>query len=76
MIQGLIEKVKDKDLSLGAIMVLIGVLIWIIPVKLVLTLFVVYGLVTIFDTQIKQYRMVNLNTLQELTIDGETHQVK
>ena len=35
-----------------------------------------YGLVTIFDTQIKQYRMVNLNTLQELTIDGETHQVK
>ena len=35
-----------------------------------------YGLVTIFDTQIKQYRMINLNTLQELTIDGETHQVK
>ena len=48
MIQGLIEKVKDKELSLGALMVLIGVLIWIIPVKLVLTLFVVYGLVTIF----------------------------
>ena len=35
-----------------------------------------YGLVTIFDTQIKQYPMINLNTLEEITIDGETHQVK
>ena len=48
MIQGLIEKVKYKELSLGALMVLVGVLVWIIPVKLVLTLFVIYGLVLIF----------------------------
>ena len=47
MIKDLIEKVKDRDLSLGALMVIIGVLIWIIPVKLVLTLFLIYGLVQI-----------------------------
>ena len=35
-----------------------------------------YGLVTVFDTIIKQYRHINLNTLEELTIEGETHQVK
>ena len=29
MIKDLIEKVKDRDLSLGALMVIIGVLIWI-----------------------------------------------
>jgi hypothetical protein len=48
MIKDLIEKVKERELSLGTIMVLIGVLVWIIPVKLVLTLFVIYGLVLIF----------------------------
>jgi len=48
MIKDLIEKVKDRDLSLGALMVIIGVLIWIIPVKLVLTLFLIYELVQIF----------------------------
>ena len=48
MIKDLIEKVKERELSLGALMVLIGVLVWIIPVKLVLTLFVIYGLVLIF----------------------------
>ena len=42
-----IEKIKDRDLSLGAIMVIIGILIWIIPVKLVLSLFVLYGIVQI-----------------------------
>ena len=42
------EKIKDRDLSLGAIMVIIGVLIWIIPVKLVLSIFVLYGIVQIF----------------------------
>ena len=48
MIRDLIEKVKDRELSLGVLMVLIGVLIWIIPIKLVLTLFVIYGVVQIF----------------------------
>ena len=34
-----------------------------------------YGLVTIFDTENKGYRMVNINTLKELTLNGETYQV-
>ena len=34
-----------------------------------------YGLVGVFDVQKKAYRMINLNTLQELTIDGVTHEV-
>ena len=48
MLSTVIEKIKDRDLSLGAIMVIIGILIWIIPVKLVLSLFVLYGIVQIF----------------------------
>ena len=48
MLSNVIEKIKDRDLSLGAIMVIIGVLIWIIPVKLVLSIFVLYGIVQIF----------------------------
>ena len=48
MLDTFIEKIKDRDLSLGAIMVVIGVLIWIIPVKLVLSCLVIYGLVQIF----------------------------
>ncbi len=48
MLDTFIEKIKDRDLSLGAIMVIIGVLIWIIPVKLVLSCLVIYGLVQIF----------------------------
>ena len=48
MLDTFIEKIKDRDLSLGAIMVIIGVLIWIIPVKLVLSCLVIYGLVKIF----------------------------
>ena len=47
MLDTFIEKIKDRDLSLGAIMVIIGVLIWIIPVKLVLSCLVIYGLVQI-----------------------------
>tara|TARA_R110001592_G_scaffold338422_2_gene625460 strand:+ start:596 stop:874 length:279 start_codon:yes stop_codon:yes gene_type:complete len=35
-----------------------------------------YGLVTIYDNQKKNYRMVNLNTLRELTIQGTTHEVE
>ena len=34
-----------------------------------------YGLVTIFDTQAKGYRMVNINTLRELTLEGEVYNV-
>ena len=48
MLSKLIEKVKDREMNMGLLMVLIGILIWIIPVKLVLTLFVIYGLVKIF----------------------------
>ena len=34
-----------------------------------------YGLVGIFDAQKKAYRMVNINTLQELTVEGQTYTV-
>jgi len=34
-----------------------------------------YGLVGIFDAQNKGYRMVNINTLQELTLEGQTYQI-
>ena len=34
-----------------------------------------YNLVNVFDVQIKDYRMINLNTLQELTIDNSTYNV-
>ena len=35
-----------------------------------------YGLVGIFDNIKKGYRMVNLNTLREITIQGTTHEVE
>lgn len=34
-----------------------------------------YGLVGIFDAQKKAYRMVNINTLSQLTVDGESYDV-
>lgn len=34
-----------------------------------------YGLVGIFDAQKKAYRMVNINTLSQLKVDGETYEV-
>ena len=34
-----------------------------------------YGLVGIFDAQKKAYRMVNINTLSQLTVDGESYEV-
>lgn len=34
-----------------------------------------YGLVGIFDAQKKNYRMVNINTLYELTLDGQVYDV-
>ena len=34
-----------------------------------------YGLVGIFDAQAKDYRMVNINTLSELTLDGQSYDV-
>ena len=34
-----------------------------------------YGLVGIFDAQKKAYRMVNINTLSELIVDGQTYDV-
>ena len=44
----LIDKLKDRDLSLGTILIIIAVLVWIIPVKLVLSILGIYGLVQIF----------------------------
>ena len=44
----LIEKLKDRDLSLGTILIIIAVLVWIIPVKFVLSILGIYGLVQIF----------------------------
>ena len=35
-----------------------------------------YGLVNIFDMQKKAYRMVNINTLKELKVSGETYEVE
>ena len=34
-----------------------------------------YGLVGIFDAQKKGYRMVNINTLSELIVDGQSYDV-
>ena len=48
MLDKLIEKLKDRDLSLGAILIIVAVLVWIIPVKLVLSILGIYGLVQIF----------------------------
>ena len=48
MLSMLIEKVKDIDLSLGTILIIIAVLVWIIPVKLVLSILGIYGLIQIF----------------------------
>jgi len=35
-----------------------------------------YGLVGIYDNINKGYRMVNLNTLKEITVQGTTHEVE
>ena len=48
MLSKLIEIVKDRDLSLGTILIIIAVLVWIIPVKLVLSILGIYGLIQIF----------------------------
>ena len=34
------------------------------------------GLVVVFDAQIKDYRMININTLQELKINNATYSVE
>ena len=34
-----------------------------------------YGLVGIFDAQLKAYRMVNINTLSHLKVDGQSYEV-
>ena len=48
MLSKIIEKVKDRDLSLGTILIIVAVLVWIIPVKLVLSILGIYGLIQIF----------------------------
>lgn len=35
-----------------------------------------YGLVGIFDAQKKAYRMVNINTLSELKVNGKVYEVE
>ena len=57
MLDKLIEKVKDRDLSLGTILIIVAILVWIIPVKLVLSILGIYGLIQIFwkkEEQIKE----------------------
>ena len=44
----LIEKLKDRDLSLGTILIIVAILVWIIPVKLVLSILGIYGVIQIF----------------------------
>ena len=48
MLSKIIEKMKDRDLSLGTILIIVAILVWIIPVKLVLTILGIYGLIQIF----------------------------
>ena len=48
MLSKIIEKMKDRDISLGTILIIIAVLVWIIPVKLVLSILGIYGLIQIF----------------------------
>ena len=48
MLSKIIEKMKDRDLSLGTILIIVAILVWIIPVKLVLSILGIYGLVQIF----------------------------
>ena len=57
MLSKLIEIVKDRDLSLGTILIIVAILVWIIPVKLVLSILGIYGLIQIFwkkEEQIKE----------------------
>jgi hypothetical protein len=35
-----------------------------------------FGLVSIFDMQLQAYRMININTLSELKVSGETYEVE
>ena len=45
MLSMVIEKIKDRDLSLGVIMIIVGVLIWILPIKLAAIGLVVYAVI-------------------------------
>ena len=44
----LFEKLQDRDLSLGTILIIVAILVWIIPVKLVLSILGIYGVIQIF----------------------------
>ena len=48
MLSKIIEKMKDRDLSLGTILIIVAILVWIIPVKFVLSILGIYGLIQIF----------------------------
>ena len=48
MVLDFVKWVKDRDVSLGVIMIVIALLVWILPVKLVITLLVIHGLIQMF----------------------------
>ena len=48
MVLDFVKWVKDRDVSLGVIMIVIALLVWILPVKLVITLLVIHGLIQVF----------------------------
>ena len=57
MLDMLIEKVKDRDLSLGTIMIIAGILVWFGIAKFVGIGLVIYGAIQIFwkkEEQIKE----------------------
>jgi len=57
MLSKIIEKVKDRDLSLGTIMIIAGILVWFGIAKFVGIGLVIYGAIQIFwkkEEQIKE----------------------
>jgi len=47
MLEKLNERIKDRDVSLGVVMIVAGILVWFVP-KLAAVGLVVYGLVQTF----------------------------
>ena len=47
MLEKLNERIKDRDVSLGVVMIVVGILVWFVP-KLAAVGLVVYGLVQTF----------------------------
>ena len=47
MLENLNERIKDRDVSLGVVMIVAGILVWFVP-KLAAVGLVIYGLVQTF----------------------------